>query len=466
LTESASYVYYEYPDNVGERLSYGENHPERKALFKILEESTKKKGYELKRLEELADSIEEKVDTAKSFPDESFAYLGLENIEPYKGTATFQTLLGKEILSMSKRFRKGDIVFAGLRPYLNKVHLVEQTEAIGSAELFVIKPKEELVIPDYLLKYLLSDLTLTQTKWILTGCSYPRLNPDDFKNLKIIKPTRKEEQEQILKRIEAYEKNAQQKDDETLKLSNRCRNVILEKLEIEMPSPNLFEVTSTDFYSDWDIGDSGRLDFVFHHPWMDKIRVLLSSFKTTKLGDLIEPQIEYGINASGKEQGSIPFINIQNMGIDGRLKLAEIGYIDTAEDSKLVHGRDILLSRSRLVGVCNLVTEKEDGFSFGSYILRLRTRKDSDVPPEYIVSFLNSDLGQAQIRMLETGAFGKNINTRQIKEIKVPLPHYLEDIGELVSEIQKMWRELDESEAETEKLWTQSRKKFAEVLLE
>ena len=190
------------------------------------------------------------------------------------------------------------------------------------------------------------------------------------------------------------------------------------------------------------------------------------SLKTTKLDDLIDPQIEYGITASGKEQGSIPFINIQNLGIDGRLKLAEIGYIDTAEDSKLVHGRDILLSRSRLVGVCNLVTEKEDGFSFGSYILRLRTKKDSDILPEYIVSFLNSDLGQAQIRMLETGAFGKNINTRQIKEIKIPLPQDPATIGQIVSEIRKIWKDLDKSEAETAKLWSDSRKKFAEFLLE
>jgi restriction endonuclease S subunit len=465
LTESPSYAYCEYVDNIPDRLSYGENHPERKEFYRVLEESSRNKKFELCTLDELSGLVEEKINPVKDCPNETFNYLGLEDIESNTGRATFRKMFGQEILSVSKRFYKGNIVFAGLRPYLNKVHLVEIDEGIGSAELFVIKPREELVMPTFLLKYLLSDLTLIQTKWILTGCSYPRLNLEDFKNLKIIHPE-KEVQRQILDEIKPFEAKAQQKEEYVKTLKDKCRNIILEMLGIKMPTPPTFTSTIYDYYVAWADEHQERLDFIFHHPWMNEIRKLLASLKTIKLGEIIEPQIEYGITTSTRERGSIPFINIHNLGIDGRLKTKDIGYIDSAEDSKLVRNGDILLSRSRLVGVCSLVTNKEEGFSFGSYILRLRVLKDSNIPPEYIVSFINSDLGQAQIRMLETGAFGKNINTRQLKEVKIPLPDTLADINQIVSEIQKLWKELENAENEAELLWLQSGRKFEELLLQ
>lgn len=464
LAEPSSYIYCEYIDNIPDRLSYGENHPERRRFYTVLEESARNKGYALYTLADVSTSVEEKINPAKDYPAEVFSYLGLEDIEPDKGQATLRKMVGQEILSTSKRFFKGNIVFAGLRPYLNKVYLVEIDEGIGSAELFVIQPKEELIIPTFLLKYLLSNLTLIQTKWILTGCSYPRLNPEDFNNLKIICPP-KHIQKQILDEIKPIEEKAQQKEEEIKKLQDKCRNIILEKLRIKMPQPRTFTPTIYDYYVDWVDEKTERLDFVFHHPWMNEVRKLLSSLNTLKLEKIIEPQIEYGITTSAKEAGTVPFINIHNITIDGRLKTRDIGYIDSAENNKLLQKGDILLSRSRLVGVCGLVTDKEEGFSFGSYILRIKVKRESNVPPEYIVGFINSDLGQAQIRMLETGAFGKNINTRQVKNLEIPLPPHQSEFDQIAFEITKIWEELDNSEKEAELLWSQSRRNFEELLL-
>jgi len=124
------------------------------------------------------------------------------------------------------------------------------------------------------------------------------------------------------------------------------------------------------------------------------------------------------------------------------------------------------VSRSRLVGVYGLVTEKEEEYTFGSYILRLRVKKDSHIPPEYIVSFINSDLGQAQIRMLETGAFGKNINTRQVKMLEIPIPSSDITIDQIVSEIRNTWEKLNVAENETKMAWAESRREFVNLFLE
>lgn len=464
MTESPSYAYSEYLDNIPDRLSYGENQPERKAFYKLLGEACQRRRHDLKTLDQMADVFEDKLWPSKEFPDEEFSYLGLDGIEPNTGQATFTKMFGREIISVSKHFYKGNIVFADLRPYLNKVHLVQIEKGIGSAELFTLKPKEALVISDYLLKYLLSDLTLMQTKWILTGCSFPRLDVEDFKHLKVVCPD-KAIQKQILERVEPLEAEAQQKRKDIDQLVNDCRNLILEKLKIKMPSPSSFSPTIYDFYLDWVERNAERLDFVFHHPWMDKIRELLASINTVRLGDLIEPQIEYGITESGREIGNTPFINIGNLCLDGRLRTRDIGYIDYSGDEKLVHQEDILISRSRLVGVCSLVSEKEDGYSFGSYILRLRVKKESKISPVYIVNFLNSDLGQAQIRMLESGAFGKNINTEQVKAIHVAIVRP-DEIVEIVEEIRQMWNRLDEQDKEKEVAESKARQEFVKMLLD
>lgn len=465
MSESPSFFYYKFADQISDRLSYGENHPDREEFYRLLEDATKSGGRELWRLRKIVNFIEEDVKPAEEYPDEAITYLGLGDIEPYKGKATFRVCFGRDILSTSKCLYRGNIVFAGLRPYLNKAYLVEVDEALGSAELFVVQPREELVIPQFLLKYLLSNLTLSQNRWILTGSSYPRLDEEDFKNMWIVLPAKKEEQAAILDSIEPLEREADKKETEVNKLSEECRNTVLHELGIRIPSPTTFTPTIWHFFARWSEDLPERLDFVYHHPWMDEIRYLLSSLKTVRLEELIEPYIDYGVTASGKEEGPLPFVNIENLRPDGRLKTSNIRYIDLVDDNKLVHAQDILLSRSRLVGVCSIVTEKEEGFCFGSYILRMRARQGSKIPAAYIVGFLNSDLGQAQIRMLETGSFGKNINPRQIKDIRVVLPDATDDASRIGLKIRGKWEKLDHSEKQAEALWFNYRKKFVDLLL-
>ncbi|MCX6256269.1 MAG: restriction endonuclease subunit S [Bacteroidia bacterium] len=70
-------------------------------------------------------------------------------------------------------------------------------QTIASAEFFVCEPKN-ILLP-FLKYYLLSEATLRQTKWILSGSNYPRLDEEDFFNLKVVIPEDIEEQKRILK---------------------------------------------------------------------------------------------------------------------------------------------------------------------------------------------------------------------------------------------------------------------------
>jgi len=107
-------------------------------------------------------------------------------------------VIGRDIISKSKIIHKNQLIFSGLRPYLNKVFILEDyNQAIASAEFFVCEPKN-ILLP-FLKYYLLSEATLRQTKWILSGSNYPRLDEEDFLNLKVVIPEDIEEQKRILK---------------------------------------------------------------------------------------------------------------------------------------------------------------------------------------------------------------------------------------------------------------------------
>jgi len=168
------------------------------------------------------------------------------------------------------------------------------------------------------------------------------------------------------------------------------------------------------------LGD--RLDYVYQHPKFDEIRKLISGSQFKRFADLVDQnQIDYGLNASGLEIGKIGFINIENLSLTGRIKSENMRYVNDAPDRLLLAENDILVSRSRLPGVCVVVTKEHVGYTYGSYIIRFKPLLN-EVIPLYLAKCVNSTLGQAQVEFLKTGSVGSNINPRQIGEIRIFCP--------------------------------------------
>jgi type I restriction-modification system DNA methylase subunit len=162
-----------------------------------------------------------------------------------------------------------------------------------------------------------------------------------------------------------------------------------------------------------------RLDYVYQHPKFDKIRQVITSPAFKKLGDLIDPQnINYGLTASGQEAGKIPFINIENLSLTGNINPTNMRYVDQTPEKLTLNENDILISRSRLTGVCVAVTKEFEGWTYGSYIIRFKPLIDK-IFPLYLAKCVNSATGQAQVEFLKTGSAGSNINAGQMCEIRI-----------------------------------------------
>ena len=109
-------------------------------------------------------------------------YLGLAGVESQTGelSGVKENASGQAYI-----YKKGDILYGRLRPYLNKV-IVAEDSGICSTEFHVMRVIDtSTLLPEYVAAVLRSDLILSQTKHMMAGNTHPRISNKDVQNLYI-----------------------------------------------------------------------------------------------------------------------------------------------------------------------------------------------------------------------------------------------------------------------------------------
>lgn len=146
-------------------------------------------------------------------------YLPLENILSYFGEHTYQN---KNVYfdSNVKRFKKNDVLFSKLRPYLAKC-VVAQVDGLCVGEILVLRPKKE-IIPEFLNSILLSQRFIDFVNSSSYGTKMPRASWDLIGRMEISYPKDLEVQKNIVLKIknsiDSIEKTIE-KTSEEIKLS-------------------------------------------------------------------------------------------------------------------------------------------------------------------------------------------------------------------------------------------------------
>ena len=150
--------------------------PMRRQFYKNVREGT----YEAVRLGEVVD-----VDRCQTDSLDGLTYVGLENINGLDGT--YSPTGKKESISTAVLFRKGEILFPKLRPYLNKVWLTD-FDGAASTEFFPLIPKG--VSAEYLIAYLRLTQVAKVMTLLMTGNTLPRVQLEDVLSLPVPIPPR------------------------------------------------------------------------------------------------------------------------------------------------------------------------------------------------------------------------------------------------------------------------------------
>ncbi len=111
---------------------------------------------------------------------ENMPYIGLENIVSNSGEYAETNL--KESIGSAFIFKKGDVLFPKLRPYLNKVFFAD-FDGVCSTEFHVFEVQK--CDPYFLFSFLTRSIVVEQTSRLMTGNTLPRLQTEDVENLLI-----------------------------------------------------------------------------------------------------------------------------------------------------------------------------------------------------------------------------------------------------------------------------------------
>jgi restriction endonuclease S subunit len=158
------------------RLNSDYFHPERVLAIRAMQE--KQEGLRVERLADIADFVRDLATVTVEAK-----YIGLASVQ--SNTGELVETVEEEAEGACLRYAENDVLFARLRPYLNKVHRAEKNGTC-STEFHVIRIRDDgNVLPDYLAAILRSSLILVQTRHMMTGNTHPRLTNDDVVNLVI-----------------------------------------------------------------------------------------------------------------------------------------------------------------------------------------------------------------------------------------------------------------------------------------
>ena len=152
-------------------------HPERMAALNALKNNS---SMITDRLSGVVNFNRKTVSTA-----DNSNYLGLAGVESHTGEFSG---VQEEASGQAFAYEQGDILYGRLRPYLNKV-IVAEKSGICSTEFHVMRVIDpSAILPEYVAAILRSDLTLSQTRHMMTGNTHPRISNDDIRNLYIPVP--------------------------------------------------------------------------------------------------------------------------------------------------------------------------------------------------------------------------------------------------------------------------------------
>lgn len=144
------------------------------------------KGWEVGKFKEIAF-----IDRTQVIPTEFISddyYIGLEDIEKDTGNIVKTSVENAEELKSSKfRFSGNHILYAKLRPYLNKVALPKQ-KGICSTDIFPILPVESMSNRYFISFFMRSKSFVTEMHSKSSGANLPRVSALVIENFKAYKP--------------------------------------------------------------------------------------------------------------------------------------------------------------------------------------------------------------------------------------------------------------------------------------
>lgn len=385
--------------------------------------------------------------------------LDLEDIE--KGTARilrFYTFSQRNSQSTKHIFKKGDVLYSKLRPYLNKVVIAPQ-DGFCTSEILPLD-FQGAYYNSFAQKLLMSPYFLSTVNMLTYGVKMPRLGKDDAVQILLPLPPLAE-QKRIVEKIEAIFEQADIIEEKRLALKTAVRltksrvldlavrGKLTEQRPEEGSAEDLLERIREEKQR---LIAGGKIKKEKSLPEITEEEIpfdIPAGWKWVRLGKLSE-SIQYGFNAPAKIDGRIKMVRISDIQ-NGRIIWKTVPYCDIAEEeipNYLLKRNDILFARTGgTVGKSYMVKEIPGDSIYAGYLIR--TRFSKFLCSYYLKYFMESPLYWTQLKNGVIATAQPNCNGETLSRMFVPLPPFAEQ-KRIVEKIEQIFDILDTIEKAVE----------------
>jgi type I restriction enzyme S subunit len=345
-------------------------------------------------------------------------HVGLEHIESNNPSPSWEPI--NDLSSTKRRFNSGDILFAKLRPNLEK-SAQPNFEGVSSTDIFPIVA-EEGVNSKYLLYRLSSKPAFDYARRTSAGTRMPRTSWNLFSNFEFDLPSLVE-QRKIATVLYTVER-AIEKTRKIIERKERIRTGLLQDMFTGVDPDSTKSVrlsaVDADIPEHWEV----------------------------KTVDEVSTQITDGahLTPDRSEEGYL-LLSARNVK-NGFLDLSDVDYVPEAEYERLIEKcnpqpGDILISCSGTVG---RVCEVPENLEFALVRSAALVKFDNSILPSYAEKVLQSIGVQKQIKGYQTQSAQPNLFQGQIASLEIPIPpaeeqrqiaKKLDDVSESISSEQQ-----------------------------
>lgn len=388
-------------------------------------------------------------------------YVGLENIE--SGTGVYIGSTEKTTFSSAKKFKKGDVLFPKLRPYLNKVYLAE-FDGVCSTEFYVLDSKSE-IINEFLAVYLRSNLIVNQTKHLMTGNTLPRLQTEDVNNLQV--PNVCHHVQELI--VEKYKNVTDLRNEKLVKVQKVLASIdmyLLENLGIKNEEKNI-NAESRIFTIPFRNLVGKRFDPIYYNSDLEQFNK--GNFTSSKLKTLIK-EFSSGQGVGRQDQVSeeegIIQIRPTNLGPRGSFLFQKNVFVPDEARHKRLRKGDVIFNNTNsqeLVGK-SAYWDIDLEATYSNHITVLRVN-ETKILPEYLALILNLYQKFKIFYSICTNWNNQSgVGIDVLLDLNIPLPP-LSIQEEIISHIQQIRYEAKKLEDEADLILDTAKQEIEKMIL-
>lgn len=340
----------------------------------------------------------------------------------FDGTFSIREVDPKSTKGSLFEAKEGDLVFSKIDARNGAIGIVPRLANVAafSSEFPIYSVDTETTHPEFLQATVRSSFFKKKINSLVSGTSgRKRVQTDDFESLQIPLPPLAVQQ-RIVERWRTVVAQAEALETQATQTEAQAQTEFLSGLGLQAPET---KVKKRAFAASWSGAGRWGLNWNQQQPLLAALPQGI--YPLTSFNEVLE-LVQYGTSekANSVKQGT-PILRIPNVK-SGVLNTEDLKHISlSANEVKnlLLRDGDILIIRTSgsrdLVGTCAVFHEQGD-YVYASYLIRLRLT--SDVLPDFAAAFINSPLGRVQVDAVSRQIMQNNINSEEIRELRIPLP--------------------------------------------